>query len=164
VKSVVAIAPASWIILNSTSPQNLLLAVGSRDFIVRESSLLDLLKLTTDGDEEIGKLYGNFSQGNARKMMIFYGTDHAGEMSDPRIVGEAIRWVEASLNNVSATPISILPWHSIFSPLSMITLILSIFPTMVCVKALRRLLTKGKPTRNTESTQTSIKNRYSSIS
>jgi len=157
VKSVVAIAPASWIILNSTSPQNLLLVVGGRDSTVRETSVLDLLMLTTGGGEEISKLFGSFSEGNARKMMVSLGTDHDGEMFDPRIVEESIAWVETSLGINSTLPISIISWHNIFFPLSVTASMLSIFPTMICVKELGRFINKGKLAKKIRPTQMGIK-------
>ena len=157
VKSVVAIAPASWVIVNSTFPQNLLLILGSHDFIVRETSVRDLLKLATGGGEEIGTLYGNFSQGNARKMVVSPGPDHAGEMFDPQIVSEAINWVETSLDTDSTASLSLSPWHAIFNPLSVMTCVLSIFPAMTCIIGLRKVIRKGKPAHNIQSTQMGLK-------
>jgi len=157
VKAVVAIAPASWVIANSTSPQNLLLIVGDNDFIVRGGAILNLLELTTGGHNEVGKLYGNFSQGNARKMMVAPGTDHAGEMSNPQIVEEAINWVEASLGINSPPSISISPWHNLLFPFSVIAALLSVFPTIVCVEKVGGLLRRGPSAQPIRPTQMRIR-------
>lgn len=156
VKSVVAIAPASWIIMNSTSPKNLLLAVGDRDNIVRETSVLNLLRLTTGGGEEIGKIYGNFSQGNARKLIVSLGTDHAGEMFDPKIMEEAIDWVETSLGIDSILPVAVSSWHNIFFPLSVTASLLSVFLAIVCVRELGRFFNRGKLFQKIRPTQMGI--------
>ena len=157
VKSVVSIAPGSWIRMNSTSPQNLLLVVGGRDKIVSKTSVLNLLRLTTGGGEEIDKLYGDFSEGNARKMIVSPGTDHAGEMFDPKIVEETIAWVEASLGIDSTLPVSISPWPKIFFPLSVTAALFSIFPVILCVKEVGRLINKGKTSQVPRSTHMGIK-------
>lgn len=146
VKSVVAIAPAlsQQSRMNSTSPKNLLLAVGGRDNIVRETLVLGLLGRTTNGGEEIGKLYGNFSEGNARKMIVSPGTDHAAEMLDPYIAQASIKWVEASLGINLNISVSISPWLYITLGLSGAASFLSVFPIIACAKRLGRWIRKGE--------------------
>lgn len=157
VKAVVAIAPASWMISNTSSPQNLLLIVGENDFVVSERSLLSLLELTTGGMNEVGIQYGNFSQGNARKLVVAPGTDHAGEMSNPQIVEEAITWVEAALEIESPSSIALSPWFNLLFPLSGIAVLLSVFPTIVSVQQVGRFLKKGNPARSPQPTQMGIR-------
>jgi len=156
VRSVVAIAPAlsPLVEMNLTSPRNLLLAVGARDNIVREESILRLFRKTTGGGEEIGKLYGNFSEGNARKMIVSPGTDHVGEMLDTYIAKEAIAWVEASLG-VSPLPIALSPWINLILPLSVSAAILSAFPAVLLMKLFGQNVGEGKP--HTKPLSTSMK-------
>jgi len=145
VRSVVAVAPALSATsgMNTTSPRNLLLAVGSRDTLVSEGFVLRLFGRTTGGEKEVGRLYGNFSEGNARMMIVSPGADHVGEMFDPYIAKEAIAWVEASLGLSSNLPISLSPWISLLLPLAVSASLLSAFPAMLLVKWLRQLF--GKP-------------------
>ncbi|MCK4953409.1 alpha/beta fold hydrolase [Candidatus Bathyarchaeota archaeon] len=141
VKSIVAIAPAlsPYSGMNLTSPRNLLLAVGAKDNIISESIVLMLLNKTTGGGEEVDKLYGNFSEGNARKMIVSPRIGHAGEVIDRYIVEESIAWVEASLDIEPTQSISISPWLNIFLPLSVIASLLSVFPAIICVRELGKL-------------------------
>ncbi len=147
VKSVVAIAPAlsTQSEMNITFPQNLLLVVGSRDNIVRETGVLKILDKTTGGGVVVGKLFGNFSEGTARKMIVSTGSDHAETAFDPYIVGEAIAWVEASLLIPHILPISISPWFNYLLPLSLSASFLSVFPAIFGVKTLGKFIRKGKP-------------------
>jgi len=138
-----------------TSPQNLLLAVGDRDNIVTKASVLNLLKTSTGGGEQIDKLYGNFSEGTARKMIVSPGTDHAAEMLDPYIVQEAISWIETSLD-ISTSPSSILFWPNISLTLSMIGSLLSVFPAIACVKGFGRLIRKDKSTQKIKPTRSGV--------
>jgi dienelactone hydrolase len=146
VKSVVAIAPASFFIPNSSElsvfPSNLLLVAGGRDDIVNAANVVELFGKTTDGGKEIGKTYGNFSQGNARKMIVSPQADHAGEVFDSFIQEEAVSWVQSSLGIEAGTPVSISPLPTILLALSMIMSLFSVFPAIVSVKALERV-TKG---------------------
>jgi pimeloyl-ACP methyl ester carboxylesterase len=166
VKSVVAIAPPSFLIPGLLRPglphirdfpRNLLLVVGERDNIVTTTSVLNLLRLSTEGGEEIGKLYGTFSEGNARKMIVSTGTDHAGEMFDPYIAKEAIAWVEASLGIESTNPISISPWLNISLPLSVFASLLSVFPVIVFVKEFSRLIRKGNMPQKSRATRMGVR-------
>jgi len=159
VKSVVAIAPvvSPQSGMNVTSPPNLLLAVGGRDGIVRMADVIELLSKTTVGGEEIGMLYGNFSEGTARQMIVSDGVDHAGEMLDAFIVEESIAWVESSLDIEAVIPISISPWLSLFVPLLMIASLLSVFPAILIVKGIGRLIRDDKLSQNTHPTRMSVK-------
>jgi pimeloyl-ACP methyl ester carboxylesterase len=149
VKSVVAIAPAlsSASEMDLTSPQNLLLVVGERDNIVRTMFVLNLLNRTTNGGDEIGTLYGTFSGGDARRMIVAPRTDHAGEMLDPYIVEEAIAWVEASLGIESNLPLSLSTPFILLLVIAGTASMLSIFPAMLCVKGIRRLTQHGNPSK-----------------
>lgn len=159
VKSVVAIAPvvSPQSGMNVTSPPNLLLAVGGKDGIVRVADVLELLSKTTPGGEEIGKLYGNFPEGTARQMIVADGVDHAGEMLDAFIVEESIAWVESSLGIGATTPISTSPWLSLLVPLFMIASLLSVFPALLVVKGIGRLIRNGKRSQNTHPARMSVK-------
>ncbi|MCK4953282.1 alpha/beta fold hydrolase [Candidatus Bathyarchaeota archaeon] len=159
VKTVVAIAPviSPRNGMNLTSPPNLLLAVGGRDGIARIADVVGLLSKTTGGGEEVGKLYGNFSEGTARKMIVSDGVDHAGEMFDAFIAEESIIWVEASLSIESILPISISSWRSLFVPLFVITSLLSVFPAILVVKELGGIIRNGKPPEKTRPTRMSVK-------
>ena len=159
VKTVVAIAPviSPQNGMNLTSPPNLLLAVGERDGIARIANVVGLLSKTTGGGEEVNQLYGNFSEGTARQMIVSDGVDHAGEMFDAFIAEESIAWVEASLGVESIIPISISSWRSLFTSLFMTAAILSVFPAMLVVKELGGLIKSDKLSEKPQPTRMSMK-------
>ncbi len=84
--------------LDSTNPPNLLLAVGTEDDLVSPSESLALLRSAT-GDEEAvaGVLYGDFSDGTARQMLLSPGSGHVEEAWVTVIISASINWIENAM-------------------------------------------------------------------
>lgn len=140
VKAVVAIAPAvspTSSFMNESSPRNLLIATGEADPLITPRLSLQILAKTlgrsaqaSTQDLEVGKLYGNYSDGTARRLILSPGVDHAGEMLDAFIAEEAIRWVETAFNAGSPSPIHIDTGKNLYSYISTTSVILLPFLVM----------------------------------
>jgi len=137
VKAVVAIAPAVSPVssfMNESTPRNLLIATGETDPLITPGLSLQILAKTlgkplsrthaNTQDLEVGKLYGSFSNGTARRLILSPGVDHTGEMLDTFIAEEAIRWVETAFNVGSPPPIHINTEKNLYTYVSTISVIL----------------------------------------
>ncbi|MFX0091186.1 MAG: alpha/beta hydrolase, partial [Candidatus Hodarchaeota archaeon] len=92
--------PEEYLHVNATSPSNLLFAVGELDEIVPVDYARRYFATTIDpsiGDNfEIGRTYGDFADGSARKFVLTSST-HMIESIDPIIVRESVDWMRQSL-------------------------------------------------------------------
>ncbi|MBD3227834.1 MAG: alpha/beta fold hydrolase [Candidatus Lokiarchaeota archaeon] len=90
-------SPIYWV--NQTNPKNLLIQVGDGDIIAQDDIII-LRNATNNSTAEVNKLYGNFSEGTARKYKIYYRNpdiQHEEEPRIPEIIIDAIYWMENSL-------------------------------------------------------------------
>jgi dienelactone hydrolase len=78
--------------LNPNSPKNLLVAVGSHDVLFNIEELIqDLESVFSDVSVIPNIIYGDLSQGTARKLVVV-PTTHLLEPMDPRLISEVITW------------------------------------------------------------------------
>ena len=94
---------------NSTFPNNLLVTVGKYDELQHIPSLIESLTdiWDTPTQVEVGKRYGTYTNGTARKLVISQ-TNHLFETIDPIIVGETVKWLEESIKYPHG---GTKPWH-----------------------------------------------------
>jgi len=149
IHATVGIAPAissgSNITIDLRVPQNLMLAVGIKDNVIREAQVLELYSKATAGTGSVGKVYGSFLDGSAREFVLSSTSDHVGEMFDKYIIGEAITWVEKSLAVENSKPITISFWPDITLPFSIVVSLLLIFPGVLIVEILSQFTIKKEP-------------------
>jgi dienelactone hydrolase len=83
---------------NASYPSNLLIATGWFDELASIPTMIDSLATTfnTTAPITIGQLYGNFTNGTARKF-IAPPTNHLFETIDPTVVSESVDWLRNSL-------------------------------------------------------------------
>ncbi|MHA2111506.1 MAG: alpha/beta fold hydrolase [Candidatus Hodarchaeales archaeon] len=123
-------------IVNGTNPNNLLITVGKYDELFDIQALYTTLApiFGSSSPIESGQLYGNFTDGSARKLILGQ-TNHLFETIDSIIVSETIDWLNRSLFD-STNPEWIAkgnlsyPFLIIGGVISTLGLILSIFPLM----------------------------------
>jgi hypothetical protein len=81
--------------VNATAPKNLLLIAGSADLDGVKTTAAQALKNGTGG-ETAGALYGDFSNGTARKLVILEGDNHISILYDGRAYEAMLGWLDAS--------------------------------------------------------------------
>jgi hypothetical protein len=103
VQAVVALGRA---VAEPTSPpRNLLFGAGVYDQFQPPGTLLKALRLSVGrSDALLETVYGSFSQGTARRLVLSPRTDHPLEPYDPQQMTSAIRWVEEALALARAAP------------------------------------------------------------
>lgn len=84
------------VLVNQTSPQNLLAIVGQYDELISVEDTKSNFRSSINQSVEFNVVYGDFVQGNARKLMVFQ-TDHILEAINPEILAESISWTQMSL-------------------------------------------------------------------
>lgn len=84
--------------LNSTKPKNVLFIVGRGDVLFDSNDLRKELApvFGVSGEIEVGRVYGDFSIGTARKLVVPQ-TTHLLEPVDPVAVQETVNWICLSL-------------------------------------------------------------------
>ncbi|MFX1517122.1 MAG: alpha/beta hydrolase [Promethearchaeota archaeon] len=116
---------------NTTYPHNLLLTVGRYDELYDDPNMFNSLSDPFGAEGEVvtpGVLYGDFSNGSARKI-ILGETNHLFETIDPIIISETIRWLGFSLKETEiSTRDLIYQFHILGGFLACIGILLSIFP------------------------------------
>jgi pimeloyl-ACP methyl ester carboxylesterase len=119
---------------NTTYPQNLLIAVGRYDELFDDPKFFSSLSDTFGaiGDEiNPGELYGDFSNGSARKLVIGE-TNHLFETIDPIIISETVRWLEKSLKGIDTTSGNLIyQFHILGGLIASLGIIFSIFPIII---------------------------------
>ncbi|MEM2088969.1 MAG: alpha/beta fold hydrolase [Thermoproteota archaeon] len=150
----VASDPVAYGVLNSTFPENLLVAIGRQDV------LFDLSQVTGDflppvfGVSQVvpGRIYGDFASGTARKL-IAPATTHLLEPLDPTIVSETVLWMGSALKPDGAGGIEqldgglVYPYREAAMLLSIFTLIGLVFPISLLFlprKSLNMLEARGE--------------------
>jgi pimeloyl-ACP methyl ester carboxylesterase len=101
---------------NNTYPPNMLVALGIYDELYNIPQLqVDLTgPFNTSGVVVPGNLYGSFSLGTARKLVLT-PTNHLFETIDPVIIGETTEWLLFSLKG--APDLYWIPSHNLIYPL-----------------------------------------------
>ena len=116
---------------NTTYPHNLLITVGRYDELYDDPNIFNSLSDPFGAEEGVvtpGELYGDFSSGSARKI-ILGETNHLFETIDPIIVGETVRWLGFSLKETEiSTGDLIYQFHILGGFIASIGILLSIFP------------------------------------
>ncbi len=98
-------------VANSQSPKNLLFATGLYEQLNPVWELRESIYNATNQKLPIGQLYGNFQQGNARKLVISSTSDHVTAPYNPFLLNESVKWVFQSFDlPVSDLPITF-PWY-----------------------------------------------------
>ncbi|MHA1270928.1 MAG: alpha/beta hydrolase [Candidatus Helarchaeota archaeon] len=129
---------------NITKIKNLMIALGQFEEIFTQSMGLDFLKnYTAHSDVVINQLYGNFSQGNASKVVIGIGNEHLFEPQNPIIIYETVNWFELAFYGTIRWPITNTSiFHSIFYCITIFGVVTFGF---VIVVYLKNYLWKDKP-------------------
>jgi len=94
-------ADSSYGVLNSTFPKNLLVIIGKYDVLFNLTELTNNELLSPFGaKEEVipGLLYGSFSSGTARKLVVPL-TTHLFEPVDPVVVSEIVWWMQETFTS-----------------------------------------------------------------
>ncbi|MHA2213500.1 MAG: alpha/beta fold hydrolase, partial [Candidatus Thorarchaeota archaeon] len=120
---------------NETYPRNLLIALGNYDELVSSDSALDTLRIATGtSDAAVGTVYGDFTNGTARKMVLS-NTNHLFEISDSALVTESVGWLVRSIqggsqyeNHTLSPSDHIYQYKALGTMIGSASLILSLFP------------------------------------
>jgi len=109
---------------NDKRPKNLLFLSGLYDEIHAPSSLKENLAFQMGiKDAEIGRLYGSFEDGSARKVSIMPTTDHFIETFDPFLIRELLDWYANALSEPGLSEGHLIAWrHRVGSFLLMVSL------------------------------------------
>jgi pimeloyl-ACP methyl ester carboxylesterase len=87
--------------LNQTNPRNLMIACGLYDELVSTDLAYATLRTATGlSNATSGTIYGNLSDGSARKLVLS-ATNHLFEISDTTIVMQSVDWLGRSLQGAS---------------------------------------------------------------
>jgi hypothetical protein len=121
-------------VVDTTTPENLLIASGTFDELVSTELALQTLKNATGIDEaEVNVTYGSFTDGTARKL-VFSTTNHLFEVSDPVLVSSSVDWLIRSLqgnNSINSTlhpSEHIYGYREIGNTLVSVSVLLTVFP------------------------------------
>jgi len=99
VNPVVMIGPyVGWEIgaVNTTSPRNLLIIVGSNDVITPPSLAELLFNYATRAAGKPSEVFGSLKEGTGRKLVVVPGADHYAIVFTKQAVEETVEWVLAS--------------------------------------------------------------------
>lgn len=99
VSPVVMIGPyVGWELgaVNTTSPRNLLIIVGSNDMITPPSLAELLFNYATRAAGKPSEVFGSLREGTGRKLVVVPGADHYSVVFAKQTVEEVVEWVLAS--------------------------------------------------------------------
>lgn len=99
------VAGSAYGTLNSTFPQNLLVAVGKYDVLFNIDELRREILPSVFGTNKavvLDTVYGSISDGSARKF-ITPATTHLFEPVDPVVTGETVQWVVDALQPIGSS-------------------------------------------------------------
>lgn len=80
------------------SPRNLLVIVGAIEPEMLRNEGLRIVNLTAGGTAVAGEIYGAFSDGTARKLVLARGVEHIGVLYSHDSMVEALRWMNAAFD------------------------------------------------------------------
>ena len=90
-------------LVNTSNPKNLLIIVGKNDIITPPNLGIELFSRGTGYAGVIGEIYGNFTDGTARKLVIVKDADHYTILSNKQVLKEILEWEYNSLE-LDGTP------------------------------------------------------------
>jgi len=90
-------------LVNTTTPRNLLIIVGENDIITPPNLGRELFSKATGYMGTVGEVFGNFSNGTARKLCIIKGADHYNILTSKETIKEILNWLYNSFG-ISGTP------------------------------------------------------------
>ncbi|MHA1265891.1 MAG: alpha/beta hydrolase [Candidatus Helarchaeota archaeon] len=133
--------------INISDISNLMLGLGERDEIFSVDVGLQFLANITGGiATQINTQYGNFTFGNATKLVIAPNTDHMGEIFDKILIQNTIIWLESAFYGGVRYPISLsIPQYDFFMIIAFMGLSMGFFPV---ISLTRDLLFKKIPLGN----------------
>ncbi|MEM0296113.1 MAG: alpha/beta hydrolase [Candidatus Korarchaeum sp.] len=112
---------------NATFPRNLLIVVGRGDVLFDLEKLKDELVPTFGSEVEVGRFYGDFERGTARKLVV-PATTHLLEPYDLTTVSEVVDWVLRSVGRGFEVRGLVYPYRDLLMLVSLLSLLLLIFP------------------------------------
>ena len=118
--------------INTSRISNLMLGIGKRDELFSVSAALNFLANITDGiGTQSDTLYGNFSYGNATKLVISPYSDHEMEIYDTLLTENIIIWLENAFFGGLRYPVSLsTPMQIIFMIISFMGISMGFFPVI----------------------------------
>jgi Serine aminopeptidase, S33 len=96
VQATVAVSVFSPVV-TAASPRNLLVIVGALEPAMLRDEGLRIVNLAAGGTGVAGELYGSFSEGTARELVLARGVEHIGVLYSHDSMIEALRWINAAL-------------------------------------------------------------------
>ena len=90
-------------LVNTTIPRNLLIIVGENDIITPPDLGRELFSKATGYMGREGEVYGDFSNGTARKLCIISGADHYTVLTSEEAIKEILNWLYNSFG-ISGVP------------------------------------------------------------
>lgn len=120
-------------ITNATIPRNLLICIGKYDEFISIDSLKPYLNPEHPNQVKMNKIYGSFTNGSARELLVSPTSDHVLAPYDPIIIRESIIWAYRSLGYPPIRPV-------ITSTFSSILLVLGALGGIVMVATLPIIL------------------------
>ncbi len=129
-------------VVNTTSPENLLIASGIYDELVPVELAFQTLRNATGFEEvESNVTYGSFMDGSARKLVLS-ATNHLFEVSDSVLVGASVDWLVRSLQgnyrvNTTLEPIQhVYGYRELGNALVSASLLLTVFPLFLLTNSI----------------------------
>lgn len=91
---------------NFSKISNLMMAIGQYEQIFSVNDGVEFLKeYTGKRNPELNELYGDFSNGDATKVIIGPFSEHLAEVLDTKIIYETVQWFEQAFNGKRANSI-----------------------------------------------------------
>jgi pimeloyl-ACP methyl ester carboxylesterase len=84
--------------LDATSPNNLLVIVGSLEAQALKDEALRAVALVADGPAAEGVTVGDFAAGTARRAFFAPGAEHVGVLYSSAALAETVRWLDAAFD------------------------------------------------------------------
>ncbi|MCK5304267.1 MAG: alpha/beta hydrolase [Candidatus Heimdallarchaeota archaeon] len=129
--------------LNINSPGNLLVAIGKYDELFDLESTKEFLQpvFGTTEEIELNRLYGNFTNNTARKL-ITPNTIHLFEPISHVILKESVAWMGTTFELQNEDKLLLAPYRDLFLFIGMISLLGMSFPVIKLIMQLPILNTK----------------------
>ncbi|MBD3227392.1 MAG: alpha/beta fold hydrolase [Candidatus Lokiarchaeota archaeon] len=130
--------------VNCSQISNFMIGIGQlEELFTIEDALAFMENQLNLTNPQVGVEYGNFSVGNARKLVVSPYADHILEMNDKVLIEASIEWLEDSFYGSIQSPISITESiRSIFFLIAALGILLGYLPIVVYS---RKFIFKSKP-------------------
>lgn len=142
VDSLVIVGSRAW--GNTTYPHNMLVVTGLYDELYDIPAFLNTLAsfFNTSAPVVPGQLYGDFSAGTARKVIIPL-SNHLFEIVDPYTISESLDWL---MNSLKGSPDAYwIPYQNLVYPFWILGGLIACIGAMLSVLALFTILIKLRP-------------------